>query len=306
VSIEFQLTPLEDFVPEPLFDSGGVFTFVLGWGNYLPGLHALVEGMEEGESHSNVILDAGWGSHNPDLVVEVSKSKFSAVKDLSRIKVGTTLHLQGGIQVQVTDVLEDSIVVDANPPLAGASYSCDVKLLEVESLPENSPENLRYEVATFALGCFYGAELAFMRVPGVVGTKVGYTQGISPNPTYEQVSAGETKHREAVHVVFDPCVVSYESLGRVALDQLAWTTSDFALSTLFHEDEFQYKHGFYHHSQEQRLIAAKLLANDNNKYHVELLAAAEFYDAEEEHQQYLLKGGQSAKKGSQDVIRCFG
>jgi peptide-methionine (S)-S-oxide reductase len=300
VTIDFKLTPVDGFVPLPLFDSSGEISFVLGWGNYLPGLHDLVETMKVGQERHDVILDAGWGSRNRNLVVKISKNKLTAVKDHSRIKVGTILHLQGGIQVEVIQVMEDSIVVDANPPLAGASYSCDVKLLAVESIDS------RYEAATFALGCYWGGELAFMRVPGVVGTKVGYTQGIQRNPTYEQVCTGETKHREAVHVVFDPSIVTYESLARIALDRLAWTTLDFQLSKLFNNDVIQYKHGFYYHSEEQRVIAQELLGKDNNKYHVELLAAAEFYDAEDSHQQYLLKGGQSAKKGSQDTIRCFG
>lgn len=314
VTIDFQLIPNDDFVPIPLFDTSGTVSFVLGWGNFLPGLHALVEGMVEGESLQNVVIDAGWGSHNPDLVVEVTKSKLTGLKNLHTIKVGTTLFLKGGIQVQVTDVLDDSIVVDANPPLAGASYSCDVKLLSIESLErdDNNKEPSRYQVATFALGCFWGAECAFMRVTGVVGTKVGYTQGIKSHPTYQEVCKGSTKHREAVYIVFDSSDISYEFLARVALDRLAETTSDFKLSTLFrneHDDEddvIQYKHGFYHHSDEQRVIAERLLSKDNNKYDVELLEAAEFYDAEEEHQQYLLKGGQSVKKGSQEKIRCFG
>lgn len=310
VTIDFQLTPNDDFVPIPLFDTVGKRTsLVLGWGNYLPGLHELLEGMEEGDSRDDIVIDAGWGSRNENLVVQVAKEKLKNVQDWSRIKVGTTLHLQGGIQVQVVNVFEDSIVVDANPPLAGASYTCNVKLHSVESLPKDDASS-QYQVATFALGCFWGAELAFMRVPGVVGTKVGYTQGIKRNPSYEEVCAGTTKHREAVYVVYDPSVVSYTELIQVALDRLAQTTSDFKLSMLFRdadeEDVFQYKHGFYHHSEEQRVIAEHFLEINNNKYHVELLKAAEFYNAEEEHQQYLLKGGQSAKKGCQETIRCFG
>ena len=299
VTIDFTLTPVDGFVPLPLFDWSGKVSFCLGWGNYLPGLHDLAESMVEGQECHNIILDAGWGSRNPELVVEILKSKLSAVKDLSRIKVGTTLHLRGGIQVEVIHVKEDSIVVDANPPLAGASYSCDVKLLSVE------PIESRFEVTTFALGCYWAGELAFMRVPGVVGTKVGYTQGIQRNPTYEQVCTGETKHREAIYVVFDPTIVTYQSLARIALGRLAMTTSDFQLSKLFNDDVIQYKHGFYFHTEEQRVKAQEIL-KDKNKYHVELLAAAEFYDAEESHQQYLFKGGQSAKKGCQDTIRCFG
>jgi peptide-methionine (S)-S-oxide reductase len=288
VTIDFNLTPENGYVPHPLFDTCGKVSFCLGWGGYLPGLHALIEDMELGQEYLNKSIDAGWGSRNPELVVKIAKNKLKNAVE------GTKLHIRG-MTLEVMQVTEDHVVVDANPPLAGASYSCDVKLLAVSSLSS-------YKVATFALGCFWGAELAFMRVPGVVGTKVGYTQGFSRHPTYEEVCEGTTKHREAVYVAYDPEVVSYEMLVRVALDRLASTAV--SLSTLFHDEPIQYKHGFYYHSQEDRIIAEKMLGD--NRYRVELLAASEFYDAEEYHQQYLLKGGQSAEKGSRETIRCFG
>jgi peptide-methionine (S)-S-oxide reductase len=289
VTIDFNLTPENGYVPHPLFDTCGTVSFCLGWGGYLPGLHALIENMDLGQEHRNKSIDAGWGSRNPELVVKIAKNKLKHA-----VVEGKPLHIRG-MTLQVIQVTEDHVVVDANPPLAGASYSCDVKLLAI------SPASC-YKVATFALGCFWGAELAFMRVPGVVGTKVGYTQGVSSHPTYEEVCEGTTKHREAVYVVYDPKVVSYESLVRVAFDRLASTAV--SLPSLFHDEPIQYKHGFYFHSQEDRVVAEKMLGD--NRYRVELLAASEFYSAEEYHQQYLLKGGQSTKKGSRETIRCFG
>ena len=309
VTIDFTLTPENGFVPHPLFDTSGIVSFVLGWGNYLPGLHALIDNMAVGHECHNVSIDAGWGKRNPELVVKVAKKKINAVKDIDTIQEGTKLHLGRGIDVEVIEVTEDFIVVDANPPLAGASYSCDLTLLEVENFPlrGNTPckQDSRYQVTTFALGCFWGGELAFMRVPGVVGTKVGYTQGIKHNPTYEEVCTGTTKHREAIQVVYDSQVVSYKSLLDIALNRLASTSSQFKLSTLFDDEVTQYRNGFYYHSEEQRLIAEAQLASDN-KFQVELLAATEFFDAEENHQQYLLKGGQSARKAAKETIRCFG
>jgi len=90
------------------------------------------------------------------------------------------IYLQGKYQVLVTDIQPDAIVVDANPPLAGTSCACSFKVLNVESLPSlkySSRENtsVYYQVATFALGCFWGTKLAYMHNPGGVGTRVGYS-----------------------------------------------------------------------------------------------------------------------------------
>jgi peptide-methionine (S)-S-oxide reductase len=316
VTLDLNLTPENGYVPHPLFDTSGIITFVLGWGNYLPGLHTLVEGMQTGESLHNVCIDAGWGRRRDELVVTVPKSQLKSIKDFSIIKPGRRLHLEGDIQVLVTKVTEDTITVDANPPLAGASYRCDLTVKQIESLPvgvlnnpSESKDTSRYQVATFSLGCFWGAQLAFARMTGVVGTKSGYTQGIQHNPTYEQVCEGKTRHREAVMVVYDPNEVAYPDLMKVALGRLDQTTDVFQLHDLFasdgDEESTQYRHGFYYHNDEQKRQAEELV-NEGSRFRIELLSATTFYDAEEYHQHYLVKGGQSARKGAKETIRCFG
>jgi len=195
VSIECCLYPAADFVPEPLFD--GIcnhpdddkltpLSFVLGEGNYLPGLHEVVSSMTELGETVEVNLDAGWGERNPQLEAWIALKDMPADFDAAQIKEGTQLLLANGLKAMVTQVVDgEKFKIDANPPLAGASYKATVKLVNVEEGPKEtvypgngnddddaSEASSRYQVATIALGCFWGVELEYMREPGVVGTKV--------------------------------------------------------------------------------------------------------------------------------------
>src|SRR5688500_6753554 len=108
------------------------------------------------------------------------------------------------------------------------------------------PEGL--ELAQFGLGCFWGAEKAFWNVPGVYSTAVGYSGGVTPNPTYEEVCSGRTGHTEAVLVVFDPAVVSYEELLRTF-----WESHDPTQGMRQGNDMgTQYRSAIYTYSSEQR------------------------------------------------------
>ena len=237
VTVECHLRPEGSFVPEPLFD--GIFmdddethwktlTFALGKGNYLPGLHDLISTLQEGEAVYNKTLDAGWGAWNPDLEATIS---FDSIKDSgideSLIKPGVELVMGNGLKATVTERNgQESFTADANPPLAGASYSANVKLISKTMGPDSGflypplADTNKFQVATFALGCFWGAELAFMREEGVVGTKVGYTQGQKDNPSYKEVCSGTTGHTEAVMVMYDSDVVSYKRLVELTMERL--------------------------------------------------------------------------------------
>jgi peptide-methionine (S)-S-oxide reductase len=85
----------------------------------------------------------------------------------------------------------------------------------VNGNPIKGPYPDGFEVAYFALGCYWGAERRFWQVPGVWVTAVGNIAGLTPNPTYEEVCTGRTGHAEAVMVVYDPSKVSYEELLKV-------------------------------------------------------------------------------------------
>ena len=157
------------------------------------------------------------------------------------------------------------------------------------SLHEPYPAGL--DVAYFALGCFWGAERIFYQQPGVYVTAVGYQNGVTPNPTYQEVCSGRTNHAEVVKVVFDPSLVSYAEL--VALffeshDPTQGMRQGADVGT-------QYRSALYTISEEQAQVARELLATYQARLAdkgfggitTEIEAAKDFYYAEEYHQQYL-------------------
>ncbi|KAJ8772346.1 hypothetical protein K2173_027523 [Erythroxylum novogranatense] len=149
------------------------------------------------------------------------------------------------------------------------------------------------QFAQFGAGCFWGVELTFQRVPGVTKTEVGYSQGLLHNPTYEDVCTGTTKHSEVVRLQYDPKECSFETL----LD-VFWAGHD---PTNLNRQQEKAAHESL--ERQQKHLDRKIVT--------EILPAKKFYRAEEYHQQYLEKGGrfgfkQSASKGCNDPIRCYG
>ena len=149
------------------------------------------------------------------------------------------------------------------------------------------------ETALFGLGCFWGAERKFWQQAGVYTTAVGYASGMTPNPTYREVCTGQTGHNEVVLVVFDPQVVTYETLLK-----LFWESHNPTQGMQQGNDVgTQYRSGIYVYSPAQRQAAeasreayqAALTAAGYNKITTEILDAPEFYYAEDYHQQYLAK-----------------
>lgn len=121
-------------------------------------------------------------------------------------------------------------------------------------VPDKDPDGS--SVATFAGGCFWGLELAYQRIDGVKRTQVGYTQGHTSNPSYDEVCNGTTGHTEAVQVVFDESKVSFRSLC-----DLLWTRIDpTALNRVGNDCGSQYRHGIFFHNEEQRKVAGRLRA----------------------------------------------
>jgi peptide-methionine (S)-S-oxide reductase len=163
----------------------------------------------------------------------------------------------------------------------------------VNGNPLKPPYPAGLEEATFGLGCFWGAERKFWQTPGVFVTAVGYAGGPTPNPTYEEVCSGRTGHTEAVRVVFDPAVISYE-----ALLALFWESHDPTQGMRQGNDAgTQYRSAIYTHSPAQRAAAEasrdayqkRLTAAGYGPITTEIADAPPFYYAEDYHQQYLAK-----------------
>ena len=149
------------------------------------------------------------------------------------------------------------------------------------------------EQAVFGMGCFWGAERVFWQADGVYTTAVGYAGGFTPNPTYQEVCTGRTGHTEAVLVVFDPSVTSYD-----AMLKLFWEHHDPTQGMRQGNDVgTQYRSAIYWFGDAQRTAAERsrdayqevLRAAGYGDITTELAPAGTFFYAEGYHQQYLAK-----------------
>ena len=344
VTVNYTLRPAAE---TSTYDQG-VVSFVLGGGNYATGLHDTITTMKCGDSVTGVPIDAGFGEFSESacatLDIEQAPAGLKAGMtvmlqvrpSLGSVGMGVgvgvgvgvgrgwagalaspraqvpqqsslCLQVSGGKQrARVTEMTDTSFTLDANHPLAGKKLDLDVELLSVDA------GAAAHETAIFAGGCFWGVELAFQREPGVVGTKVGYCQGDTEEPSYEQVCSGATGHTEAVSVVFDPKVATYGRLCELLVDRLGenvWLENQVG-----NDRGTQYRSGIYPHSKAQREVAEACLAalwhpggaSMGVTVKTEVEDAARFWDAEDYHQQYLQKNGQDASKDAKETIRCYG
>lgn len=150
-------------------------------------------------------------------------------------------------------------------------------------------ENNKNEAAVFGGGCFWCTEAVFKMLRGVVGVEPGYSGGNIPNPTYEQVSGGNTGHAECIKIKYDPNQVSYESLLTVFFGSHDPTT----LNRQGADIGEQYRSVIFYTTEEQKQIASKFITeiNTSTDFGRPILTSLEkldiFYPAEEYHKDYF-------------------
>ena len=145
--------------------------------------------------------------------------------------------------------------------------------------------------ATFAGGCFWCMQPFFDRLKGVKQTLVGYTGGHTANPTYEEVSSGDTGHAEAIEVTYDPKDVSYEKLLNIYWRNIDPTQQN----SQFVDHGTQYRSAIFYQNEEQKRIAEQskkelaVSGRFDKPIMTEITAASRFYPAEDYHQKYYQK-----------------
>jgi peptide-methionine (S)-S-oxide reductase len=168
--------------------------------------------------------------------------------------------------------------------LGGMAFAAD-------TAPAKPAERTRASAtAIFAGGCFWCVEADYDKLAGVVATESGYTGGKTPNPSYQQVSAGGTGHTEAVRVTYDPAKVSYEQLVDYLWRHIDPTVKD----RQFCDVGTQYRSGIYWQNESERKIAqasrdALLKSGRFGHIYTEIARASAFYPAEDYHQDYYRK-----------------
>jgi peptide-methionine (S)-S-oxide reductase len=164
---------------------------------------------------------------------------------------------------------------------------------DVNGRPLKGPYPPGLQSAQFAMGCFWGVERMFWTLPGVWVTAVGYSGGVTPNPTYEEVCSGRTGHAEAVLVVFDPEAIPYDQLLKTF-----WEGHDPTQGMRQGADVgSQYRSAIYTEGAAQAAAAEAsraaygeaLAKAGRGAITTEIAPAGPFYFAEAYHQQYLAK-----------------
>lgn len=184
--------------------------------------------------------------------------------------------------------------VDVDEALPGRDEPLPVPSAHfVNGHPLTPPFPDGFETIVVGMGCFWGAERVFWQAPGVYTTAVGYSGGVTPNPTYEEVCSGLTNHNEVVLAVFDPTVTSYAEMLR-----LFWENHDPTQGLRQGNDVgTQYRSGVYVADDTQRAaaeasrdqFALRLREAGYGDITTEIVDAGPFFYAEDYHQQYLAK-----------------
>lgn len=150
---------------------------------------------------------------------------------------------------------------------------------------------MNLQTATFAGGCFWCTEAIFKRLKGVMSVMVGFTGGQRENPSYEQVVTGVTGHAEAIQLMFDPSVISYDKLVEIFFA----THNPTSLNKQDYDEGTQYRSAIFYHNEKQKEIAEKIKQDveTSGKYDkpiiTEITPFTAFYPADKHHEDFYDK-----------------
>ena len=151
------------------------------------------------------------------------------------------------------------------------------------------------EIATLGAGCFWCVEAVFSSIPGVASVQVGYSNGFTENPTYEQVCSGDTGYAEVAQIQYNPTLISFDQI----LEHFFATHDPTTLNKQGADHGTQYRSGIFYHDENQRKIALETIESLNmkkvfkNPIVTEVSQLEKFHIAEDYHQDYY-KNNKSA------------
>lgn len=170
-------------------------------------------------------------------------------------------------------------------------FGCNNKDISANADEITNRQSIHAETATFAGGCFWCMEAPFEKIDGVIDVVSGYTGGQAENPSYEEVSSGQSGHLEVIQISYDPAKISYEELLDIFWRQIDPTDGGGS----FVDRGPQYRSAIFYHTKEQKLTAEKSKADIavSGRYvgpiATEIIQYDKFYPAEEYHQDYYDK-----------------
>ncbi len=270
---------------EPLFASTDKFDSGTGWPSFSKPVepervisksdrtHGMVRTevrSKTGDSHLGHVFDDGPGPSGLRYCINSASLRFIPVDKLAAEGYGEYASLFSGAPHAVVTSDKSSCAI----PPPGEKPGCETTL----------------ETAVLAGGCFWGMEEIIRKIPGVLETEVGYTGGTTKNPRYEDVKKGTTGHAESIRIVFDPKVVSYETL----LEKWFFKMHDPTTKNRQGNDiGSQYRSAIFYTTPEQQKTAeaVKKRIDDDGKWGApivtEIAPASAWTKAEDYHQDYL-------------------